>query len=53
MRCCLQWVHFEAAKRNISVLRKLGEVTDWASILMRSYLLAPLPAILGLPAWPT
>lgn len=44
----LAMVHFEAAKRNIPVLRELGDVTDWASILKRSYLLIPLPVFVSM-----
>ena len=44
----LAMVHFEAAKRNIPVLREQGDVTDWGSILRRSYLLVPLPVFVSM-----
>lgn len=39
----LAMVHFEAVKRNIPLLRDGDSVVDWASIVRRAYLLAPLP----------
>ncbi|MEQ8730503.1 MAG: TRAP transporter fused permease subunit [Silicimonas sp.] len=44
----LAMVHFEAAKRKIPVMRDLGDVTDWRSILRRSYLLVPLPVFVSM-----
>lgn len=44
----LAMVHFEAVKRNISVLRNADSKTDWASILKRSYLLLPLPVFVSM-----
>lgn len=44
----LAMVHFEAVKRNIPLLRDADSVTDWDSILKRSYLLAPLPVFVGM-----
>lgn len=44
----LAMVHFEAAKRNIPVLRSADSVTDWGSILRRSYLLIPLPVFVSM-----
>lgn len=44
----LAMVHFEAVKRNIPLLRDADSVVDWASIVKRSYLLAPLPVFVGM-----
>ena len=44
----LAMVHFEAVKRNIPLLRDADSITDWQSILRRSYLLAPLPIFVGM-----
>jgi TRAP transporter 4TM/12TM fusion protein len=44
----LAMVHFEAAKRNIPVLRDSDSVTDWGSILRRAYLLIPLPVFVSM-----
>ncbi|MGJ5618142.1 TRAP transporter permease [Sulfitobacter sp. MF3-043] len=44
----LAMVHFEAVKRNIPLLRDADSITDWQSILRRSYLLAPLPVFVGM-----
>lgn len=44
----LAMVHFEAVKRKIPLSRDADSVTDWASILRRSYLLAPLPVFVGM-----
>ncbi|MXQ07409.1 TRAP transporter fused permease subunit [Alphaproteobacteria bacterium GH1-50] len=44
----LAMVHFEAAKRNIPILRDADSVTDWGSILKRSYLLLPLPVFVSM-----
>ena len=44
----LAMVHFEAAKRNIPILRDADSVTDWGSILRRSYLLIPLPVFVSM-----
>ena len=44
----LAMVHFEAVKRKIPVLRDAGSVTDWPSILRRSYLLLPLPVFVSM-----
>ncbi|MEW9920911.1 TRAP transporter permease [Marimonas sp. MJW-29] len=44
----LAMVHFEAVKRKIPVLRDADSVTDWASILRRSYLLVPLPVFVSM-----
>ncbi len=44
----LAMVHFEAVKRNIPVMRNSDSVTDWASILKRSYLLIPLPVFVSM-----
>lgn len=44
----LAMVHFEAVKRNIPLLREADSTTDWASIVKRSYLLAPLPVFVSM-----
>lgn len=44
----LAMVHFEAVKRNIPLLRDADSTTDWASIVKRSYLLAPLPVFVSM-----
>lgn len=44
----LAMVHFEAVKRKIPLSRDADSVTDWVSILRRSYLLAPLPVFVGM-----
>jgi TRAP transporter 4TM/12TM fusion protein len=44
----LAMVHFEAVRRNIPVLRDAGSTIDWASILRRAYLLAPLPIFISM-----
>jgi len=44
----LAMVHFEAVKRNIPLLRDADSVTDWGSILRRSYLLVPLPVFVSM-----
>lgn len=44
----LAMVHFEAAKRNIPILRGADSVTEWGSILRRSYLLLPLPVFVSM-----
>lgn len=44
----LAMVHFEAVKREIPILRDGESVTDWASILKRSYLLLPLPVFVSM-----
>jgi len=44
----LAMVHFEAVKQNIPLLRDASSRTDWASILRRAYLLAPLPVFVGM-----
>jgi len=44
----LAMVHFEAVKRNIPLLRDVGSVTDWGSIVRRAYLLAPLPVFVAM-----
>ena len=44
----LAMVHFEAVKRNIPLLRDADSATDWASIVKRSYLLAPLPVFVSM-----
>jgi TRAP transporter 4TM/12TM fusion protein len=44
----LAMVHFEAAKRNIPVLREAGSVTNWGLIARRSYLLIPLPVFVSM-----
>lgn len=44
----LAMVHFEAVKRKIPLSRDADSVTDWGSILRRSYLLAPLPVFVGM-----
>jgi TRAP transporter 4TM/12TM fusion protein len=44
----LAMVHFEAVKRKIPVLRDADSVTDWSSILRRSYLLLPLPVFVSM-----
>ncbi len=44
----LAMVHFEAAKRNIPILRDADSVTDWGSILKHSYLLLPLPVFVSM-----
>lgn len=44
----LAMVHFEAVKRQIPVLRNAASVTDWNSILRRSYLLVPLPVFVSM-----
>lgn len=44
----LAMVHFEAVKRKIPLLKDAGSKTDWASIIRRTYLLAPLPVFVGM-----
>lgn len=44
----LAMVHFEAVKQKIPALRDAGSTTDWRSILMRSYLLVPLPVFVSM-----
>lgn len=44
----LAMVHFEAVRRNIPVLREAGDRIDWPSILLRAYLLAPLPVFVSM-----
>ena len=44
----LAMVHFEAVKRKIPLLMDEGARTDWASIVRRAYLLAPLPVFVGM-----
>ena len=44
----LAMVHFEAAKRQIPVLRDADSVTDWSTILRKSYLLIPLPVFISM-----
>ena len=44
----LAMVHFEAVRRNIPLLRDADSTTDWASIVKRSYLLAPLPVFVSM-----
>ena len=44
----LAMVHFEAVKRNIPLLRDADSTTDWASIVKRSHLLAPLPVFVSM-----
>lgn len=44
----LAMVHFEAVKRNIPILRDADSVTDWSTMLKRSYLLIPLPVFVSM-----
>lgn len=44
----LAMVHFEAVKRQIPILRGAESLTDWNSILRRSYLLIPLPVFVSM-----
>lgn len=41
-------VHFEAVKRKIPILRDASSITDWNSILTKSYLLIPLPVFVSM-----
>lgn len=44
----LAMVHFEAVKRKIPILRDADSVTDWSTMIKKSYLLIPLPVFVSM-----